>query len=34
MLQNRIYQALYRFSAGKGLTYLTPQEKIDYLTKL
>lgn len=34
MLQNRIFKALSRFSASKGLTYLTPQEKIDYLNKL
>ncbi len=34
MLQTRIYNALYRFSSGKSLTFLTPQEKLDYLNKL
>lgn len=34
MLQNRIYKALYGFTASKGLAFLTPQEKIDYLNKL
>ncbi len=36
MLQNRIYRALFRFSSkeNRGLAFLTPKEKMDYLDKL
>lgn len=34
MLQNRISKALFRFTSNKSLTFMTPQEKLDFLNKL